>query len=40
MLGMSHKVLSNYVNHFADTPIDPQFANEAWTHPSERAAAE
>lgn len=24
------KTLSNYVNHIADTPLDPQFASQAW----------
>jgi uncharacterized peroxidase-related enzyme len=26
ILGVALKTLSNYVNHFADTPVDPQFA--------------
>ncbi|MEO1659170.1 MAG: carboxymuconolactone decarboxylase family protein [Pseudomonadota bacterium] len=30
ILGVTHKVLSNYVNHFADTPVDPAFAQFAW----------
>ncbi len=30
VLGVSHKVLSNYVNHFADTPVDDAFARFAW----------
>ena len=25
IIGVSHKVISNYVNHFADTPIDEPF---------------
>jgi alkylhydroperoxidase family enzyme len=24
------KTLSNYVNHIAHTPLDPQFASQAW----------
>ncbi|MEM9285575.1 MAG: carboxymuconolactone decarboxylase family protein [Pseudomonadota bacterium] len=30
ILGVTHKVLSNYVNHFGQTPIDPAFASFAW----------
>lgn len=30
ILGLSHKVLSNYVNHFADTPVDEPFQKFAW----------
>lgn len=30
LLGVSHKVMSNYANHFAKTPVDPAFAGEAW----------
>jgi len=26
VLGLSQKVLSNYINHLAQTPVDPQFA--------------
>jgi hypothetical protein len=28
------KTLSNYVNHIAHTPLDPQFAPQAWTAPT------
>lgn len=38
MLGLAQKVMSNYVNHLAHTPVDPMFAMEAWT-PAERKAA-
>ncbi|MEE9330520.1 MAG: carboxymuconolactone decarboxylase family protein [Parvularculaceae bacterium] len=31
ILGVTHKVLSNYTNHFADTPVDEPFAAHAWT---------
>ena len=27
---VSLKTLSNHVNHIADTPLDPQFASQAW----------
>ncbi|MEO0400170.1 MAG: carboxymuconolactone decarboxylase family protein [Pseudomonadota bacterium] len=39
ILGVSHKTISNYVNHFADTPVDAAFQSFAWTPPT-RAAAE
>lgn len=39
ILGLSHKVLSNYVNHFADTPVDECFKQFDWT-PREPVAAE
>lgn len=28
---VAHKTLSNYVNHLAETPLDPAFAPLAWT---------
>lgn len=31
ILGLSQKVISNYVNHVAKTPVDPMFAQFAWT---------
>ena len=31
ILGVAQKVMSNYVNHFADTPVDAPFAKHAWT---------
>jgi len=37
ILGLAHKTISNYVNHFADTPVDKAFENEVWT-PSIEAA--
>ncbi len=40
ILGIAHKVLSNYANHLADTPVDAQFQPFAWTHPQQRVAAE
>ena len=39
ILGLSHKVLSNYVNHFADTPVDAPFAQFAWDVPDRTSAA-
>ncbi len=31
------KTLSNYVNHIAHTPLDPQFASQAWKAPAATA---
>jgi len=31
ILGLSQKVISNYVNHVAETPFDSMFQNFAWT---------
>lgn len=31
ILGVGMKTLSNYTNHIAHTPLDPQFAAEAWS---------
>jgi len=39
ILGVAHKTLSNYTNHFADTAIDDAFAPLAWTPPGKKAAA-
>ena len=30
ILGLSQKVISNYVNHVAKTPVDKMFAEYAW----------
>ncbi|MCX2840914.1 carboxymuconolactone decarboxylase family protein [Microbulbifer thermotolerans] len=30
-LGLSQKVMSNYINHFAETPVDKAFQQYAWT---------
>lgn len=30
ILGLSQKVISNYVNHVAKTPVDPMFAEFTW----------
>jgi len=40
VLGLSQKVMSNYVNHFADTPIDEPFAKYAWSPAPAHAAPE
>lgn len=39
ILGLAQKVMSNYVNHLAATPIDPPFAAYVW-EPSTKLAAE
>jgi len=39
ILGVAQKTMSNYTNHFAQTPIDAMFADQAWT-PAEIEAAE
>jgi alkylhydroperoxidase family enzyme len=33
LLGVAQKTLSNYVNHIADTPVDPAFARFSWVDP-------
>jgi uncharacterized peroxidase-related enzyme len=38
IVGVAHKTISNYVNHFAQTPVDAAFAGEAWTPPAAAAA--
>ncbi len=35
---LSHKVLSNYVNHILETPLDAPFAPHGWTSPVQQAA--
>ncbi len=30
LVGVAHKVLSNYANHIAETPVDPPFEKFAW----------
>jgi len=34
MIGVAMKTLSNYTNHFADTPVDDEFRKHLWKHPS------
>ena len=38
LLAVSTKTISNYVNHIAETPLDPQFAKDAW-EPAQSSAA-
>lgn len=38
ILGVTHKVLSNYTNHIADTPLDEPFKQYAWEKPGRQAA--
>ncbi len=38
VLGIGMKVLSNYANHIAKTPVDEAFQAHTWTPPSEVAA--
>jgi len=33
VLGVGLKTLSNYANHFADTPVDAAFSSAAWIDP-------
>lgn len=39
ILGVSFKTLSNYTNHIADTPVDPEFQAGAWTPVEKRRAS-
>ncbi|MBL4684694.1 MAG: carboxymuconolactone decarboxylase family protein [Nannocystaceae bacterium] len=36
IVGLAQKVVSNYVNHLAKTPVDPAFEEFAWTPVSDR----
>ncbi|WP_417731124.1 carboxymuconolactone decarboxylase family protein [Rosistilla oblonga] len=36
IVGTAYKVLSNYTNHVAQTPLDPTFAKNEWTAETER----
>ncbi len=36
ILGLAQKVMSNYTNHIADTPVDPVMQKFAWTPKSAR----
>ncbi len=31
VLGVSHKVMSNYINHIAETPLDEAFVPFEWS---------
>lgn len=35
LVGNALKTLSNYTNHIAKTPVDPQFAEMRWSHPED-----
>jgi uncharacterized peroxidase-related enzyme len=37
ILGVAVKTISNYANHFADTPLDPFMKDQAWTPPARAA---
>ena len=39
MLGLAHKVISNYTNHVAETPVDAAFEKFAWEKPTAAEAA-
>ncbi|WOR16129.1 carboxymuconolactone decarboxylase family protein [Hyphomonas sp. FCG-A18] len=39
ILGVALKVISNYTNHLAETPVDEAFAKHAWTPELKREAA-
>lgn len=39
ILGLSHKVISNYTNHLARTPVDSAFEKFAWEKPETDVAA-
>ena len=36
ILGVSFKMLSNYVNHITDTPLDAAFAKKEWVSPASK----
>ncbi len=38
LLGVTHKTMSNYTNHFAKTPVDTPFAAAAWAPAAKNAA--
>jgi uncharacterized peroxidase-related enzyme len=39
IVGMAHKVISNYTNHIADTPVDEVFRKFTWQKPAATNAA-
>ena len=39
IVGMSYKVISNYTNHIADTPVDAAFKRFTWEKPTASEAA-
>ncbi len=40
IMAVSFKTLSNYINHFAETPLDDAFAKARWTAPETDAAVD
>ena len=40
VLIVSTKTLSNYINHVAETPVDPAMEKFAWQPPAMRSAAQ
>ncbi len=38
ILGLAHKIISNYTNHVAKTPVDAVFKKFAWDRPGVEAA--
>ncbi len=36
---IAHKVMSNYTNHLAETPVDAAFAKHSWQHPNRQQEA-
>ena len=38
VLAVGYKTMANYTNHFAETPLDAMFANQAWSPPREQVA--
>ena len=39
IVGLAYKVISNYTNHIADTPVDAVFKKFAWEKPASSEAA-
>jgi uncharacterized peroxidase-related enzyme len=39
IVAVAYKVMSNYINHVAETPLDPAFQPYAWTPPRLRESA-
>lgn len=39
LTGLCLKTLSNYMNHMAETPVDPEFEAGKWTPPEDRMAS-
>ena len=39
IVAIGYKVMSNYINHIAETPLDPAFKAFEWQHPRNHLAA-